>query len=88
MSQELQQKDEKDLVLSEQPEKSSLMHNENKSLDVLKLLLRLRYLWIRKLNLMEQTSVKDRYRVMNYFPIMEYCTFFEYLSTERLQLLT
>ena len=71
MSQELQQKDEKDLVLSEQPEKSSLMHNENKSLDVLKLLLRLRYLWIRKLNLMEQTSVKDRYRVMNYFPIME-----------------
>ena len=51
MSRELQQKDEKDLVLSEQPEKSSLMHNENKSLDVLKLLLRLRYLWIRKLNL-------------------------------------
>ena len=44
MSQELQQKDEKYLVLSEQPEKSSLMHNENKSLDVLKLLLRLRYL--------------------------------------------
>ena len=44
MSQELQQKDEKDLVLSEQPEKSSLMHNKNKSLDVLKLLLRLRYL--------------------------------------------
>ena len=51
MSQELKQKDEKDLGLSEQPEKSSLMHNENKSLDVLKLLLRLRYLWIRKLNL-------------------------------------
>ena len=89
MSQELKQKDEKDLGLSEQPEKSSLMHNENKSLDVLKLLLRLRYLWIRKLNLkknlnvpyqrkalplgglMEQTSLKDRYRVMNYFPIME-----------------
>ena len=44
MSQELQQKDEKDLVLSEQPEISSLMHSENKSLGVLKLLLRLGYL--------------------------------------------
>ena len=36
MSQELQQKDEKDLVLSQQPEISSLVHSENKSLGVLK----------------------------------------------------
>ena len=36
MSQELQQKDEKDLVLSQQPEKSSLVYSDNKSLGVLK----------------------------------------------------
>ena len=36
MSQELQQKDEKDLVLSQQPEKSSLVYSENISLGVLK----------------------------------------------------
>ena len=44
MSQELKQKDEKDLVLSEQPEKSYLVQSENKSFGVSKLLLRLRNL--------------------------------------------
>ena len=49
MIQELQQKDEKDLVLNEQPEKSSLVHSENRSFGVSKLLLRFRNLCIRKL---------------------------------------
>ena len=42
MSQELKQKDREDLVLCEQPQESSLVHSENKSFGVSKLLLRFR----------------------------------------------
>ena len=79
MSQELQQKDEKDLVLSQQPEKSSLVYSENKSLGVLKFVIYESGNWIQRKNfkifpislrhcplrsLMEQTSLNDRYRVI------------------------
>ena len=79
MSQELQQKDEKDLVLSQQPERSSLVYSENKSLGVLKFVIFESGNWIQRKNfkifpislrhcplrsLMEQTSLKDRYRVI------------------------
>ena len=80
------QKDEKDLVLNEQPEKSSLVRSENKSFGVSKLLLRFRNLWIRKLkfknipyksfafslrSLTEKPPRRDRNGVMDCFPIVE-----------------